>query len=156
MNQKPATIIEDKPIIKKYIELSKDEKEAVDILKSKFGMSEQTALETFFDQEKWMEWKSVQQRKLDIKDLEMATRLQDEVDTKIRSGSLGQVKEGFISLGVIRDKVLNQQAKGPTFMVAGKSITIKTSFPFKPYSKTWDEEKLKELKTIEGDEDGSR
>lgn len=124
-------------IVKQYSELSKDEKEAVGILKISFGMSEQQALTTFFDQETWLEWKSVQRRKLDVKDLEMASRLQAEVDTKIRAGSLGQAKEGYITLATLRDKVLGQQARsGPAFIVGGREVKIHVSFPFQPYQKT--------------------
>lgn len=147
---------ESQGMMKQYSELSKDEKEAVDILKSKFGMSETIALETFFNQEKWLEWKSIQRRKLDVKDLEMAARLQEEVDTKIRSGSLGQAKEGYITLATLRDKVLGQQAKpGPSFIVGGREVKIHVNFPFKPYNKNNPIEKLQEIKTT-GEEDGTR
>lgn len=126
-------VTQSKAITKALDSLGKDEKEAVSILQRSFGMTEEEARSTFFDPVKWQEWKHLQQKKLDVKDLQMVSKVQDAINAKLDSGSGAQAKELYILLATLRDKVFpsNKSSSGNNFLV-GEKITVHMGWKFTP------------------------
>lgn len=131
-------------VVKSYPQLSKGEKKGIDLLISHFGMNKDKALQIFFDPEKWLEWKRTQIKLMDIRDLDLAEKLQAAADDKVRVGSLTQTKEAILGVSIIRDKVL-PQSKGSTFQFS-RDMKINLSWNFTPYKRP--ERKLEELSTL--------
>ncbi|MBI2595696.1 hypothetical protein HYW46_03090 [Candidatus Daviesbacteria bacterium] len=125
-------ITQSKAVIKALDSLGKDEKEALAILQKSFGMTEVQAQETFFDPGKWQEWKHLQQKKLDIKDLQMVSKVQDAINAKLDSGSGAQAKELYILLATLRDKVFGANKPGGHSFLVGEKITVNMGWKFTP------------------------
>lgn len=118
-------------------ELTPTEQSNVEYLTEKFSLTENDAIDLVKNDEQWSQFMKDLKKKTDLKDLALIDKVREKVVEKTDAGFLEAASKGAVVIAILRDKIFGQPSSqgGPTFNVAGKSVTIKTGFNFKPYKK---------------------
>lgn len=99
-----------------------DVKEAVDIVRH---------------DEEWNKYLIHSQQNSKLKNITLIDSVRKKIAEKVEMGFMEAAQKGGVLLAILMDKTYGQTSErnGPMFNVAGKQVSIKVGFGFKPYQK---------------------
>lgn len=101
------------------------------------GMDTKEAIGLIRSPANWEEFLTEARRGTILNNIDLIAKVQKLIEKKVGEGFPGTAKEGGVLLAILMDKTYGptSERQGPMFNVAGKQVSIKVGFGFKPYQK---------------------